>query len=730
MSYLTNLEKDYQQAQYMVVALPRRLITDTWQVYSGDIYYIDFDYGYVSQVFQPVSANPNSGILVESTSGAASLTSGQFYYDYDAGRLYVRLFLDLDPNDYDMVVGYELYFATVDVNWHRVPTDTTTTQVHFHGLITKPPTIRQASSDVIFGIIPTNSTSIDLIAVDGYLNPHLYDSSWNAVDIRVYHWVGKLASGNISRVISGVSQEPVYTDRSISIRILDRTNVLNRQYDYPNVFGNSFFQIGTIVDTELEVITKDLGKPIRKIYGRVDGFIPLNKYPVEDNAGSLGSPYNKQWVITSDSSELAPLITRTITASTLLFGSTTELTFSSVDGLNVDDWVYFTNSAETVVTNDIGIIVKIDDANNKIWVESGTQPSVGEKLKRSAVGYVWVISDGVIYPFNSANPSNGYTLSGGNLVLNRSLVDFGSPRNINHTDQVFIRAYGRDTIFFTLGGSAFGTKDARIGAITNPVVIIYDLLRGCGIQESDIDTASFTALEPLMDDTLGFSVPQQEGQEFDTYKDIIQKICQTSLLRLYINENDKWEINQVGPIGTVDFEIDDTDIIDGSFQYTLDHSDIVSDVKVEYSFSEFIYGVFSPANRYLNYEKSRSDVRNLHRIRKYKTIQSLHVSNILDAEEWSTDTVYFSDEADRLADRLSYIYGERRSFVRILLRPKFFGINVGDVVRINRTRMPGYELTDTVQSRDFVVIEVTKDLRGVEVVLDDQKGIEDNAGSW
>ena len=62
---------------------------------------------------------------------------------------------------------------------------------------------------------------------------------------------------------------------------------------------------------------------------------------------------------------------------------------------------------------------------------------------------------------------------------------------------------------------------------------------------------------------------------------------------------------------------------------------------------------------------------------------------------------------------------------------RFFDSQINDVIRISRDRQPGFSFSDgTDQNRDGVIVSAFKGLNEIEIELDDQKGIEDNSGSW
>jgi hypothetical protein len=208
-------------------------------------------------------------------------------------------------------------------------------------------------------------------------------------------------------------------------------------------------------------------------------------------------------------------------------------------------------------------------------------------------------------------------------------------------------------------------------------------------------------------------VPDSSGEDFKTYKDIISEIMRTAMLRLGKNTSGKWSLMQIGPMGSPSKTIEDDEIQMGSVSYTFDYSDVVSDVVVEYAkqdLGEVVDGGVSTSS------SSSETAKFLHSQRRQKTVPSLH---------------YDATEAATLAQRYSFALAERRGILTIQTKNRFFDVLLGDVIRLSRQKIPGYSYAvGTTRTKDFVVIETLKSLNRVTLTLDDQKGIEDNSGSW
>jgi hypothetical protein len=159
--------------------------------------------------------------------------------------------------------------------------------------------------------------------------------------------------------------------------------------------------------------------------------------------------------------------------------------------------------------------------------------------------------------------------------------------------------------------------------------------------------------------------------------------------------------------------IADDEILRG-IEFSFDHSDIVSEVTVEFSARE---QAIDDRGRRANTVTVRSDSgRFLHEASATKRIESV----------WA-----FYAEAERLARRLGYILGERRGVVSFRTKNRFYTVTLGDTIEIERERLPGFVVTAGItRTRTHAVFSYQKGRTEVTLELDDRKGIEDNSGVW
>ena len=698
MSYSANLSEEVIKSQFLAVIKPRqRVLSTEFTLYSGSVYRASFSLGTVV------------GVIVSSstlTAGSSvSLSAGQFYYD--SGYLYIRKSDSTNPGSTEYIIAtYEIYVGTFDSHWYRMPTDDTSTQVYFDARIIKSPVINQSMSDALFGYFPTKSTSIELANTDHFFEGALGDASFNKVQIKMWHLLGDESAANFRLVFSGSMGSVSYSQDRVSINILDQTDVFDQEYRHSTDYN--FFRTADFPNIDSSII----GSPIRQVYGRVDGLVPTN---IDYNDSAPTTSNNRIYVVKRGQSNLGSASTTVTGAS-----STTTVTYlTSAQGFMIGDSVYLNRVSGT---DQYVIVEGVDYGVNTIThaAITGGAMTAGDTVSRSFVGYVYVTSDGIKYTLfygrdytessGLANGCSGFTLT------NNFEASVGMPSALKPGDSIFCRVYG-DKNTETVGGGAFGSNDSKAGNLAQAVVILYKLMKtDLGIAESDIAVASFQSLQSTVTDTIGFSTPATQTGSFELYKDLISNILKTALLRLGKDNDDKWTLTKVGPLGSVTKTIEDDEISRDSVSYDFNYNDIVSDVVVEYAWTEHDGRPISKGESVATVSTTSSNAKYLHGQRRQETIRSLH---------------YDGTQATTLASRYQYALGERRGIIRLESKNRFFDTVLGDVIRVSREKIPGYVYAEgTNQTADFVVIEVVKSLNKVTLTLDDQKGIEDNSGSW
>lgn len=692
MSYSDLLEEENLNSQFLMVLSPRRR-ESSFVVSSGSIYVESFDFGYVSSVsVDGVELSLNSD---------ASLSAGEYYWDNEDGLLYVRLLDGSNPNDSFTVVTYEIYAATFDQHWYRDPTDDTSEPAYFEPIVPKSLEIKTSTDDNFMGYMPIQSSSITFSNAFHIFEKHIYDSSFNKASIKIWRLLDELDVDNLKLVYDGYMSNVSYTGSNVNVRCFNTIDELSNEYrnDVTSFYSTSTFP---------NLNPSYQGRPARYVYGRVDGFVPVNIDYVGDGATTSD---NRSWSVLGTQSNL-PDISRSVPASP---SSTSTRTYLSTShGIMVGDSVWLDRVSGT---DEYMIVTAVGSNYIEHATLSGGAMASGDAVKRGFVGNITIIQNGVTYkPMYGRDYTTNTGLSAdcaGFDFINNFEANVSMPDPLSAFDRLYCRVYG-PTNTVTLNASPFGSNDSDTNTLTNPVVIIVDLLkRVLGISEDRINIASFTAALADRTDALGFSIPTQSSGGFPNVKTIITNILKTSLIKIYIDDDMKYACDAHGPIGSDDISIEDEEIIYQKIGCEFDYADIISKVTVKYNSQEAVL------DQEPNHDEvfTESDIaKYIHGVEKEKSFESLHFKEV---------------DAQKLSDRLSYIYGDRQGSMTIEAKNRFYGLKVSDVLNVSRTKLPGFSFDEeTVRSRSFLVTGTQKSLNSIVIEAIDNKGVEENDSNW
>lgn len=695
MSYATLLSEEGIKSQFLVVIKPRFRL-ESFTLISGTKYSKAFTLG------QIISVSVDGSLITEATSSA--LSDGDWFYDVETELFYLDI--GSNPTSSFIVCTYEIYLGTFDAHWYRIPDDNTSREVYYEPLIKKSPSINLTVSDGLFGFMPSQSSSLQISNATHLLQEHIYASSFKNCDIDLWHWLDELSIPNLNLIFKGICGNIQMTDSDISISVIDRNQIFKNEYRH--AVGESFFGSTAFPNCE----PNSLNRPIRKVFGYIEKMVPTNIDYVSSNPTTSD---NRTWIVTNDETNLGS-VSSTVPASPV--STTTRTYLSSVNGFRVGDSVWIDSSAGSGF--DGFVYITAVGANYIDHAAIGTAAASASVVKRSFVGNVKIFSNGVLYDAIYGRDYAEYTDATNRVAgfaFDTALeTNLSMPSTLSTFDLVFCRAYGHK-VTSTLGGNPFGSNSTETGSLTNGIVILYDILKShLGLAESEIDLTEFTNLEGTVIDEIGFVVPQSKTNDFPSYSDLIVKIATTLLLKVFQNTDNEWSISQIAPIIGGGLTIEDDEILKTTFKHSFEYEDILSDIIVTFKKQE-VSNDNQVSNDSFSRKTATSDVAKfLHQVRKQKTFESF---------------LFLDAEATVLANRLSYIFGERKGTISLSTKNRFFNSLIGDEITVNRTRQSGFSYDiDLDRARDTSIISIQKSLNNITLELSDQKGIEDNSGVW
>lgn len=684
MSYNDLILQEGVKSNYLVVMKPQVRV-DTWSFHAVSIYKNSFLFGNI------INVSINGVALTEVFT--ASLLAGQYFWDYTNSVLYVRKSDSTAPTTTDFIIAtIEIYVGTSDAHWYREPINSSSRIVYFDALITTPPEIKISMSDGLLGYIPVGTTTIKLDNSEHTLEYHLYYASYNQKDVDVYHWLGDLDVLNIKKVMQGKLGNITADYNSISIQIKDSIDIFSKEYRLSGL--NNFYSVSLFPGLDIN----HLGRPIRYVYGMVNDI-----YCVNIDYSEINNLLNRNWVVRNDGSNTSSF-SSTVPAAPVSTANRTYL--NSVIGLNIDDKIYLNHGAGYIATV-LAVGSNYVDHNN-----IGVPATTGTVVTRGTVGNAFLIQGGVTYPLYytrdwiETSTNNCLVLA---LTAGAEASIGANPINPKY-DKIYCRVYGKQNNV-TIGGNPFGSDSAKYGNLTNPAVILFDILKGSlGLSETQINTTDFSDLSTLIGlQEVGFSIPRTLGNNFPKYTEILTDFIQSNLLRIYQDNDNKWTASKYSLLTSGwDFGLYDDEILRGSINYSFDYSDLVSDIIIQYLYSEV-------TNEYQKAAYTNNLTVYLHNISKQNTYNTILLN---------------SSDASQLSIRIGSIFGDRQGRLSIDSKNRFFTAEISNIINLFLEKLPGCYYNGSMYNRLYRIIELNKSLRRINILLDDQKGAQDNAGSF
>jgi len=694
-----------------------------WTSVSGNIWSTPFDLSEsVSRVF---STDLLDNIIELEEVSTPTVAVGE--YHFDGASVFINTLSD--PDSFTLpgfTIEYGLFFSDHDQTRNSDPLDPTSAVVEWEGVLSDIPSVQNGASDSLYGVSPLVVGSVKVLNQEGFLNEILHGSSFNNAPCCV--WV--VDGQSIKKIFLGFTNGFTVSDTGvIDFRSADYMSILDKQYDMQVIIQDRVSVVPDFGDLEFpnaEPNALDEAWYKRRLFGRADGHVPVNI----DYDETPATNKNRDWVthFHEDDTEDAGEVQQAQN-----FGGAFTPTLTSLIGtplFNEGDFVEIVNDGVTYRRT----IVDID--RNANWISHdpilGRTFTVNDTVTRSFIGRV-DIEDSNNEVFN-LEPGRDYTSFidntkkvAGFILTDNFESNFTFPDSIfdHNRHKIVARVYGSKNLDQYSDLADVGEISPRGGNRAFAHQHIYRLLVEAGVSPSDIDASSF---ETIGDDShsLGFCVPAAVNDTTTvTYRELIQECLGSMLWTLGFTQvgNDlKIGLSAYQPfVASADYTASSEDI--QAFQFEVDYRDVYSDFNLSYSVKEKELSLFfrdvdlrARQKTLLIFGTSRNAYE-LHFIKKTFEKTSLH---------------YSTAEATVLLNRLIYALGERRGIYRLTLGQEFFeSINLGASYDIQREHLPGFIYTrGTDHTRQSSLIEVQKSATSVSISLDDQKGIQDNSGSW
>lgn len=718
MAFSINIEDQRIEKHSLVIIRPRKRLTG-WNIVSAGIYSIAWDY-FVTRVWDSYL---NDNGFTEG--GSPLVTAGQYYYDFVTKTLYVGVGSDPDSNTYPgLTVEFELNISDDQFTGPRNPLNISTDIIDWIPSLRKIPQTQNGSIDTLYGFSPLAQSNLEILNGDGRFNNLLHETSFIYCPVYSYimansDYENGVSFADIQQVFIGFSNGVEWRDGSLFIPVIDYNSFFDRQFSL----------------TKMDSITFPLAEPdsiksgeewyIRRIYGMVDTFRPINI----DYNSSPSTTNNRDWVVRELEDDIQDLASNlNITIDHLAANTNTRTYFTTTPKFNIGDWVNLSN-------NSVNYYVEVEDIDRAAkWIDH--EPIVrtvvpGDSASRPDIARVVIMNNDNTVPF-WLRPFVDYTVQNDtvnnvvkliladNWEAARSFTDNGGIFDPSK-NKIYIRAYSSSWLREYYSSNDVGALADNGGRSSQSVTLLHRVIESSGFDISLIDESSFSNAS---NQSLGFAIPSSHSAtSLPTYKSIIDQILVSMLWKLSIVSSGsgvKVGLVELSPFASSgDYTADESDHSEMSYKH--DYGDVYSDYVINYSVKE------RPED-FLGSLSTWDFVSGL-LIRDSLSAKDLHfVSKTFQ----TTILQYDPSEAEIIADRYSYILGDRRGFYSIILGQSFLNkANLASTYLIKKEQLPGFDFVyGTEQQRTLIVSEVQKSSQAVSMVLEDQKSIQDHAGDW
>ena len=703
-----------------------------WTLHSGSIYktlvgslVVDLTCGLWEGL--PSSTFPiQPPTLLNNVDSVANIVApGDWFYNPDDQYLYVRA-LSGSPNANGYTLESIILSASHAGHMNLTPGNSGTSEVYWEGNLVEAPKFKQALSDLGLGFIPSASSSLRCLNTDGYFNKYLYGFDFKNAKCSIFQEfkVGNEPL-NPTQTLSGIIDRFTVNEKEISFTISSFLNVLDSLYPVEKVINKGF--------TGLKPDHEQLY--IRKLYGRVSGIKPIQL----DYSAVPSITTNRGFVVSQDPLSSHPVLN--VPINTGGTNTTTETTVTDSTGFAPGDFIVI----EQAGVPTYGVFITFINYSTHLITHSfiaGRVVAAGDDVRRGFVSNIKITdTDGSTHFLAYERDWTEDTSLGcarfrltDNFEANHPTMT--TPFN-PETMEISCTVYGVKTLPTLYGGGSLGAISKEGGAVANPVMIVYDILSEAfrGFESFGLlpENASFIAETAAAEELVGFSIPETQQADPLSFKEIIINILNSFLGRVSMFDTasgPRFGINRVAPtLSTPDYILDKSEII--SFSYDHDYEDAPSRINIFVEPTETNHGPIPAVTVTGGEVDGITSTRFFQRsgkyaIRSYFTSSERNYSTYL----WHPSDYTTGAVGDAINHIMYYIW-QRSGKLTVTVKNRLIEAEIGNTIQVNRDALPGFEfLYGTERTRKFILIEKQQGIDSVVLVLDDQKGVEDVAGSW
>ena len=513
----------------------------------------------------------------------------------------------------------------------------------------------------------------------------------------------------------------------------DRFQILNKTINTLDLFQSisATTYIKASSPGVINIDQSNIGKPIKTVWGRVDG---VECYNIDVNPISDGTT-NRKWALpfcestnvsfNAASSAASNTATRTYTSTSAL---------GSINGQRIVEYLkpgdYVLAPNRVALTGQLsGVQVTSVDVDNNFF-DHTSYPDFGfsgfsaseslvllrfdffflddrgrvrshNRWYRDQYSIAIQVSGEELYYAVTFDDNFESTTAGGNPVNGGFTDDLGATyETIGERWRLFVRCHGQGFLTSSASPRIFGLY---CGA-SHVAEQLIDAMETDSGRIGDFDVSSLG----ISDVEMALALPT-EGNRYPSYREALETVVSSSLMVPYFDDNRQWTLRKIAPMTTENWTATDDDIVGTDWKYSLDYSDVYSAVNLEYNFGHVIDNTTAQISK--KTDTFTNSVTRDELLRRNERNVTAQIKNDADA--------------DVLSENLQYIFADRKGTLTITLSREFLPIEINDIVKIDSDTIPTFN-----SNKRYRVVGFEKLTDRIKLTLDDQKGIEDNAGSW
>jgi hypothetical protein len=715
MSYLTEIETNRAQVTSYVILNLRWADDDTgWTAYSGspyaNVYYKPWPYG---DRIENLTLAPNRDSIDGSTyKHFVDEENKLLYFNFTGGPVGLTAF-------YSGLATFtvKMFLSNTAKYWYRTPTDTASGTVYYKPYLIKLPIVNQSIEDVQNGFFSITSSGLNINNADQWFNQFMNEYvSFNNGAIEIYHQVGSDDVSNIRKIFRGKLGDVTWTQKSISIKTFFEVQELEKTiFTDDDIYAKYYTGNSDIAPTIGVVDPAKDGIWIPQVYG-FSRNIPATNVNFQDVSTST----NRKWGVCLGSSlkdgTSGTGVWKLATVPASPTSTTTRTYVDDATGFIIGDTVWLDKAAD-----EWRIVTDVQYTGNN-YIEHAAlgagAASTGDTVKTGRVSRITVIHQGTPYLcYFNRDYTTPDTLTGIPHTMIQFVNNFeanvGMSTPLEPSDTVIAEhVYG--TTNRPTNGGAFGTISTTYGTNTDHVSLVYLFLDQAGITE--INGASFTALEAEQVLELGFKIPYDTNGTMPTYRELLEKIFQSTLTRIYLDEDLKWSIARVKPTtfnSSTDKELTQYVNRNDSIQFETTFKDAYKYLRLKYKYSERGILDSRAAWKIINTSDSTPveviNFQTLHQLSKEKEVETFLLSD---------------GEAQEIFNRMEILFCMRRGILTVTAPIEAFSEVLNNTVRISAEKLPGFVYeAGTTRNIDGIIVGIDKGKNEVTLTTDDIKPV-------